>query len=155
MKMQKALAALAVVALVAGGCITQQAVQAKDPLVSYYAALADYNGAKRIALAYVELPSTSKAEADFVVKGVAKGDEAVKKTEELRASCEASSTAEANELVPDVGTELTAAEETEAFDAAKSVVFAACLPTSKLEAAGRILQAVAAELRARSLKKGN
>lgn len=143
----KILAVLTAVVLSASGCLTQHAFQAKDPLVSYFAALADYNGAKRIALAYVELPSTTKGEADAVVRVVTRGDEAVDKTEALRAACETSATEEANATVPDVGAELTADETANAFEAAKSVAFAACLPSSKLEATGRVLQAIAAELR--------
>ncbi|NJK88122.1 MAG: hypothetical protein HC923_01155 [Myxococcales bacterium] len=81
----KFLAAFAALALLAGGCVTSQAVSAKDPLVAYYASLADYNGAKRIALAYVELPSTTKREANVVVSAVERGDEAVAQVEVLRA----------------------------------------------------------------------
>lgn len=155
MKKMKGLAALAVMAAmisVVSGCVTQHAAKSKSPLVTYYGALADYNGAKRVALAYVELPSTTKAEADVVVKAVARGDQAVDETEKLRAQCAVEAIAQADATVPDVAAELTSDEFQQAFEAARSIAFAACLPDSKLEAVGRVLQAVAAELRARALE---
>lgn len=125
---QTGVALVAALGLFASACVTSGAVESKDPLVVYYAALADYNGAKLIAARYVELPSTTKEEATRVLQAVVEGDEAVDEFERLRAQCAAAAAPPAPEAV------------------------ASCLPADRLAALGRVLQIVAAELRARAVE---
>jgi hypothetical protein len=134
------------------GCVTPSAIRAGDPLVAYYGAIADYNGAKRIALSYVLLADTSKAQAEAVVAAVQRADAELKRVDMLRAECEATATGKADAMVPDVGAELTADQFSDAFRAARSVAFSSCIPQSRLEAVARLLTAISAELRARALK---
>lgn len=143
---------IVLVLALAVGCVTPAAFRSGDPLVAYYGAVADYNGAKRIALSYLLLPSTPASEADAVVAAVQRADAELKRIEALRAECASSSIKDADKMVPDVGAELTADQFSDAFTAARSVAFSACLPQSRLDAVARLLTAVSAELRARALK---
>jgi hypothetical protein len=134
------LVAIAATALIVSGCVSTLAFDAKNPLVSYYAAVADFNGAKSLALAYVSIPSTTKAEAVVVDNYVKKGDKAIGEIEVLRAECA--------DAAPSADTAVTPSAAT----AARNAAIAACLPTTRLEAVGKVLQVVASELRARVLK---
>jgi len=58
--------------------------ESKSARAGYYCALADYNAAKEVALAYVVLPSTTYAEAEVIESAVDEGDKAIGEVRRLR-----------------------------------------------------------------------
>ncbi len=77
-------AALAIVALAAVSCVSPKLPDGADYRHRYFAALADYNQAKRAALAYVQLESTPVTHTARVVEIVNAADHRVRQFEDLR-----------------------------------------------------------------------
>lgn len=80
----RAISLALVIGAVALACVSVGLPEGATPAHRYYAALADYNQAKRVVLAYVGLPETSLSSAQAVVETVKATDLQVRKFEALR-----------------------------------------------------------------------
>lgn len=89
-KLQRWSLALVVgVAWLVAGCVSSGLPQGADYRHRYFAGLADYNQAKRAALAYVLIPDTSREDAVEIAEIVREADEWIKQFEEIRRAVEA------------------------------------------------------------------
>jgi len=80
---KNALAAV-LVALIALGCASFSLPEGSTAQHRYFAALSDYNAAKVAALRYVQLPSTTRDEAEVVLEVVERADAELKRFEAVR-----------------------------------------------------------------------
>ena len=89
-KLQRwALALVVGVAWLVAGCVSSGLPRGADYRHRYFAGLADYNQAKRTALAYVRIPDTPRENAVEIVEIVREADEKIREFEEVRRAIEA------------------------------------------------------------------
>lgn len=77
-------ALLVVLVAMSAACVSTSLPEGATPQHRYFAAVADYNLAKRAALKYVQEPTTSAAHTKTILDAVEKSDAGVKAFDQIR-----------------------------------------------------------------------